>query len=139
MCEKGEEIGIYLNRKKCEFISTTAQSSDPVFKDFIHLQVNNAKLLGAPLTTGSAMDHALTLCCDDLERAAGRLRLLAAHNALILLRASFSAAKILYTLHASPCTGHPALEKFDSLLRNCISHICNTDLCVRKGRRLEST
>jgi hypothetical protein len=74
------------------------------------------------------MDHALTRRCDDLERAAGRLRLLAAHDALILLRASFSAPKMLHTLRASPCSGHPALEKFDSLLRNCISHICNTDL-----------
>jgi hypothetical protein len=128
VCVKGEEIGLRLNRKKCEFISASAQSSDPIFKDFIHLHVENAELLGAPLTAGPAMDHALTRRCDDLERAAGRLRLLTAHDALILLRASFSAPKMLHTLRASPCSSHPALEKFDSILRNCISHICNTDL-----------
>ena len=74
------------------------------------------------------MDQAMTRSCDDLERAAGRLRFLAAHDALILLRASFSAPKLLHTLHASPCSGHPTLEKFDGLLRKCVSQICNTDL-----------
>ena len=39
--EKGEEIGLRLNNKKCEFVSTTAQSSDPVFNDFIRLSVHN--------------------------------------------------------------------------------------------------
>ena len=128
VCVKEEEIGLRLNRKKCEFINASAQSSDPVFKDFIHLRADNAELLGAPLTTGPAMDHALTRRCEDLERAADRLRLLAAHDALILLRASFSAPKMLHTLRASPCSGHPALDKFDSLLRSCISNICNNDL-----------
>ena len=74
------------------------------------------------------MDKALTNRCDDLERAAGRLRLLTAHDALILLRSSFSAPKLLHTLRASPCSGHPMLEKFDSLLRSCTCDISNTDL-----------
>ena len=125
---KGEEIGLRLNSKKCEFVSNSAQFSDPVFRDFICLSVDNAELLGAPLTTGTAMDQALNRRCDDLERAAGRLSLLTAHDALILLRASFSAPKLLHTLRASPCSGHPALEKFDGQLRTCVSQICNTDL-----------
>jgi hypothetical protein len=125
---KGEEIGLCLNDKKCEFISSSGQSSDSVFHNFVHLTVNDADLLGAPLTTGSAMDRALSNRCDDLSRAASRLRLIAAHDALILLRASFSAPKLNHTLRASPCSGHPALEKFDSLLRNCVCIISNTDM-----------
>jgi len=121
---KGDEIGLRLNSKKCEFIGNSAQPSDPAFTDFVCLTVDNAELLGAPLTTGMAMDQALNRRCDDLERAAGRLRLLAAHDALIPL----SAPKMLHTLRASPCSGHPALEKFDRLLRTCVSQICNTDL-----------
>ena len=69
---------------------TTAQSFDSVFRDFTHLTVNNSELLGAPLTTGAAMDKALKSRCDDLERAAGRRRLLTGRNALILLRSSFT-------------------------------------------------
>ena len=84
---RGEEIGLRLNDKKCEFISSTARSSDPVFRQFIHLTVDNAELLGAPLTTGPAMDRALGRRCDDLSRAASRLSLVAAHDALILLSA----------------------------------------------------
>jgi hypothetical protein len=125
---RGEEIGLRLNGKKCEYISRTSQSTDPIFADFIHLKVEEADLLGAPVTTGTAMDQALSSRCDDLQRAAGRLQLIAAHDALILLRASFSAPKLQHTLRASPCSGHPALDRFDDLLRSCVSNICNTDL-----------
>src|SRR3954463_11765185 len=49
---EGEAMGLVLNVKKCEFISDTAISSDAIFNDFIHLETNNASLLGAPLNTG---------------------------------------------------------------------------------------
>jgi hypothetical protein len=124
----GEEIGLHLNDKKCEYISSTGQSTDPVFQHFAHLTINEAELLGAPVTTGTAMDRALSIRCDDLERAASRLRLISAHDALILLRASFSAPKMLHTLRASPCSGHLALEKFDAILRSCVGTISNTDM-----------
>jgi hypothetical protein len=55
-----EEIGLRLNTSKCEFISHTAQSSDPAFANFIHLKVDQSDLLGAPLTSGEAMDRALS-------------------------------------------------------------------------------
>jgi len=126
--QKGAEIGLLLNEKKCEFISRTAISTEPVFQNFIHLTVDNSELLGAPITTGAAMDRALTSRCDDLERASTRLSLIAAHDALILLRASFSAPKLLHTLRASPCGGHPALERFDKILRRCVCTITNSDL-----------
>jgi hypothetical protein len=54
---------------------------------------------------------------------------IAAHDALVLLKASFSAPKLLHTIRASgPCSGHPALERFDGLLRDCVGAITNTDL-----------
>jgi Reverse transcriptase (RNA-dependent DNA polymerase) len=125
---KGEEIGLRLNTNKCEFISHSAHSTDPIFNNFVHLSVDDAELLGAPITTGAAMDRALTRRCDDLDRAAGRLHHVTAHDALILLRASFSAPKLLHTLRTSPCSGHPALERFDAQLRSCVGSICNIDL-----------
>ena len=53
---KGEEIGLKLNEKKCEFISSSAISTEPMFQNFIHWRVQDAELLGAPLTAGAAMD-----------------------------------------------------------------------------------
>lgn len=125
---KGNEIGLILNEKKCEFINKTAISIDPAFLKFTHLRPEDAELLGAPLSTGSAMDTALSCRCDDLARASSRLSSIAAHDALVLLKASFSSPKLLHTMRASPCSGHAALEKFDELLRECVCTITNTDL-----------
>ena len=125
---RGREIGLELNLKKCEFISESGLSNESIFSQFIHLVIPNASLLGAPLTVGQAMDSMLTSRCDDLTRAISRLKLITAHDALILLRASFSAPKLLHTLRSSPCAGHPELENFDKLLRGCVEFITNSDL-----------
>jgi Reverse transcriptase (RNA-dependent DNA polymerase) len=124
----GRDIGLKLNMKKCEFISTSGLSNEPIFSEFIHLVIQNASLLGAPLTVGQAMDSMLASRREDLTRAIGRLKLIAAHDALILLRASFSAPKLMHTLRSSPCAGHPELESFDKLLRGCVESITNSDL-----------
>ena len=67
-------------------------------------------------------NDALYARCGELSRAIGRLSLLPAHDALTLLKSSFSAPKIMHTLRCSPCFGNEALEQFDSLLRS--------DLCT---------
>ena len=103
-------------------------STNPAFQNFVHLSLEEAELLGAPLSTGSAMNTALSRRCDDLARAATRLGSIAAHDALVLLKASFSAPKLMHTLRASPCCGHPVLERFDDLLRECVGSITNNDL-----------
>jgi hypothetical protein len=126
--QKGAEIGLQLNINKCEFINCTAASDEPIFQGFIHLVPSGATLLGAPLTTGAAMDEALLSRCSDLSRAAERLKAISAHDALLILRSSLSAPKLLYTIRSSPCAGHPALGAFDELLRGCVSNITNTDL-----------
>jgi len=72
--------------------------------------VEDADLHGAPLTV------VYTRRCDDLARAATRLGSIAAHDALVLLKASFSAPKLMYTLRAASCSEHSALQGFDDLL-----------------------
>ena len=57
-------------------------------------------------------------CCDDLARAAERLRDIGCQDALILLRSSFNAPKVLHLLRCAPSVSHVALETFDSLLRD---------------------
>ena len=74
------------------------------------------------------MDRILQKCCSELATAVRRLELVAAHDALVLLRSSFSAPKLQYILRCSPCYGHEALTTFDNLLRIGVTCITNCDL-----------
>ena len=67
-------------------------------------------------------------CCDELSLAVSRLKTLASHDALTLLKASFSAPKMLHTLRSSPCIGHSALDQFDDILRSGLCLITNSSL-----------
>jgi hypothetical protein len=66
--------------------------------------------------------------CDDLSKAIFKLKNIAVHDALILLRMSFSAPKMLYTLRCSPCAGHPSLARFDDILRSGLNKIIKMQL-----------
>jgi hypothetical protein len=57
-----------------------------------------------------------------------RLQLLHSHDALTILRHSFSWPSLLHNLRSSPCAGHACLEEFDLTLRRSLSHIINVDL-----------
>ena len=75
---------------------------------------------------GRALDKALSSRCSDLCIAIGRLTVLPSHDALILLRSSFSVSRLMHTLRCVPCAGHPSLTIFDNLLREGISSITNS-------------
>ena len=123
-----ETIGLKLNNSKCELISNSKAPVINTFKDFVQLQPDSAYLLGAPLTTGPAMDQALQQRSSDLERGIENLKKLAAHDALVLLRHSFSAPKLLHTLRSSPCVDHPLLQDFDRLIKNGLGQITNSSI-----------
>ena len=52
---KCKEIGQLFNDNKCEFISKTAVSTNRAFRNVVRLNLDEAKLLGAPLSISSAM------------------------------------------------------------------------------------
>ena len=54
--------------------------------------------------------------------------MLLAHDALILLKASFSAPKMMHIMRRSPCANHPALAEYDNVVRKGICAIANLDL-----------
>ena len=89
--------------------------------------MNDASLLGAPLFTGPELDHACSARLVELERAVERSRLLGAQEALVLLRASFSAPRV-HLLRCSPSVEHEALDTFDSILRSAVCKITNCSL-----------
>ena len=122
-------MGLNLNLRKCEIITEAHQSALPtILQSLIYLNTEEASLLGAPITTGQAMNTILQAKCADLARARERLPLIAAHDALLILRKLVGASKLLYILKCSPCAGHPALEVFDEHLRSALSTIANCQL-----------
>jgi hypothetical protein len=54
--------------------------------------------------------------------------LVSAHDAMLLLKSSFSAPKLQNVLRSAPCDGHQLLESFDSILRSALCAICNASL-----------
>jgi len=72
------------------------------------------------------MDDTLNRKCEDLKRAVDRLNLISAHDALLILKSSISAPKLMYTLRTSPCANQPTLDAFDVLLRKGLAASTNT-------------
>ena len=114
-----EQTDLRLNPDKCEIFS--AKNFEYIqgihtFKDFKKVEIADLVMLGAPVMKGRAIDRALQNKVCDLERAIDRLKLLPAHDALVLLRNSLAVPKLLYTLRTSPCAGNSLLTKFDETL-----------------------
>ena len=98
------------------------------FDHFILILPQDACLLGAPLSNGRALDQALEARCNTLRSAVSRLKILPSHDALVVLRSSFNAPRLMHTLICAPCYRHPALQNFDDLLRDGVSSITNSSL-----------
>ena len=120
--------GVKIGLAKCEVITKVHHQFDLEFQGPANTHPNDACLLGAPLGSGRALDNTLTVRSSDLRSAIGRLKSLPSNDALILLRSSFSAPKVMHTLRCAPCSGHPLLNEFDNLLREGISAITNSRL-----------
>jgi len=120
----GGDMGLRLNASKCELIAHQNLSvTDELHESFTRVDVGSASLLDAPLFHGSELDKSWSGCCDDPTRAAKRLCDIGCQDALILLRSSFSARKVLHLLRCAPSVSHAALQTFGSLLRDCVQCI----------------
>ena len=125
----GDELGLELNIPKCELITQDDLIvEDNLLSSFIRVPVSETALLGAPLFPGPFLDKAWMDCCTELAGTVQKLRNLKSQDSLILLRASFSAPKVLHLLRCSPSVSHPALHTFDDMLHTAIQHITNSTL-----------
>lgn len=126
---EGSNIGLVLNIDKCEVIARQSTSSaTSVLSQFSRIDITDSCLLGAPLHVGQALTSALENKSEVLKKAVDRLRHIPAHDALILMRSSFSAPRLMHILRCSPCHGHSALAAFDNMLRNGVSSFTNSKL-----------
>src|SRR6218665_3348049 len=89
---------------KCEIITKNCQLLNQNFlKDFACTDPDSATLLGAPLSTGAALDQALNSRAEELDRALVRLAIIARQDALLILRHSQGTPKLIFTLIGSVC------------------------------------
>jgi len=128
VASKGKEFGLELNAEKCEVISAKVVTLNGPMSNFKHVLPEDAMLLGAPLSTGRAMEAGLTRRYMDLARAVERLKLVSSHDALLLLRSCLGATKLLFTLRSAHCEGHGVLQRYDELQRSALSSVCNVSL-----------
>jgi len=125
----GGELGLSLNVSKCEVLSHDDFTvADSLLQSFLTTRIGDVTLLGAPLFPDPSLDKAWSDRCAELSRASSRLSQIGAQEALILLRGSFSAPKVLHLLRCSPSVSHPALPDFDRLLRSAVERITNSSL-----------
>jgi hypothetical protein len=124
--EVGRDMGLALNISKCELIAhPDTIVTDPLLQSFRRRPVEEASLLGAPLLPGPALDSFWEDRCADLTRAVDRLCSIGSQDALLLLRASFSAPRVQHLLRCSPSVDHPSLATFDIILRSGLDRITN--------------
>jgi len=127
--QAGSDIGLNVNISKCEIIHDVRHTlSSCTLQSFPQVPPQEACLLGCPLFDGPALDESVQTCCNILSQAIIRLKDICSHDALVLLRASFSSPKIQFLLRGTPCKDHPLLNRFDNLLRDGLSSITNTNL-----------
>ena len=128
----GTTYGVHLNDSKCELIrnmsSPPTSALEPPMELFSQICINDCNLLGSPIMPSQAMDISLAKKVNEMEKASERLQLITAHDALVLVRASCSAPKLMHMLRSSPCAGHSALVEYDNILRSCLIKISNVNI-----------
>ena len=60
------------------------------------------------------------------------IKLINAHDALLILKASSSTSHVLFMLRCLPCLGYAILSQIDEVLKSKIIHIANVVLCDAK-------
>ena len=125
------ELGLQLNRSKSELICDDVTTREAMLSEVPGLQVlgrDRADILGSPIGSMEGISEAIQTKTDQLRLMGDRLHLLHSHDALLLLRHSFSIPKILYILRTAPCFLSASLEAYDNLLRAILSNISNVCL-----------
>ena len=137
-----EEIGLSLNCGKSEVICREELTCTTILSSLPGAQIiepSAATLLGSPLGDVESVSVALEKKIVSLATMGERLELLAAQDALLLLRHSFSIPKLLYLLKTAPCFLSPCLQSYDELLCSIISRICNVNLSVSDTAWLQAS
>ena len=119
-------MSLVLNAAKCQLVTHSGFIvDDPLLRSFSRVEPVDATLLEAPLFLGRVLNDFWSDQCRDLSRAVDRLCLVGRQDALILLRASFSAPRVQHLLRCSPSVDAQRPGDFDNQLRTALSRITN--------------
>src|SRR6218665_2462436 len=80
-------------------------------------EVKEVQLLGAPLSSETALQPCLKARTKELEESLSKLALIARQDALLILRSSLGTPKMIHTLRCHPSNKLPELETYDTNLR----------------------
>ena len=124
----GPSLGLHLNITKCELISSVMPVQSQSLNEFIAVSSPDSSLLGAPLFPGALQNAALNKKLEEYKRLSSNIKLINAHDVLLILKASSSTSHVLFMLRCSPCLGNAILSQIDEVLKSNISHIANVVL-----------
>ena len=125
-----DELGLMLNMQKCELITCSSTIRDSILSVSPQLQVtmpDSVSLLGSPLGDIDCISDTIQLKVSNLETMGVRLQRMHAHDALQLLRHSFTLPKMMHILRTAPCFLSSCLTGYDDLLRSILSGIVNVN------------
>ena len=92
----GPSLGLHLNITKCELISSVMPVQSQSLNEFIAVLPPDASLLGAPLFPGALQDAELNKKLEEFKRLSSNIKLINAHDALLILKASSSTSHVLF-------------------------------------------
>ena len=124
-------LGLSLNPTKCEIIATNPEVIHRAALagiDYVETRVQEVVILGAPIFEGHVLDATIVNFTTKLDRMGTRLGLMAAHDALFLVKSSLAIPRLVYTLRSSPSFCSTELLNFDNCVRSTLSKIVNINL-----------
>ena len=139
--EKANEIGLALNYQKCELSVLGTDNDDRqldiiqrfrnLFPGIQEMTMNNAFLLGSPLTDASAI-----VCLDskinELKQMTEKMKNIDAHSAYFLLKISVSTPRLIFFLRGNPMWQNiRGLNRYDDVLKDSLESILNIQLTTR--------
>ena len=140
--EEGKDLGLQLNMNKSELISQYEDSLRTTLSTFPGLHfvpANNATLLGSPLGDTDSINQCLESKICQLKLISKRLCYLESHDAITLLRHSFSIPKLLHILRTCPAFLSPSLQSFDEVLMSTLSQVLNIHFNLEDPTWLQAT
>ena len=122
------DLGLNLNAGKYEIISSDMTLCGTLLVSLPGTQVvpsSRIQLLGSPIVNGPCIFAVLAEKVDTLRRLGERLKLLSAHDALILLQNSFIQPKLLHIFRTAPCFRLATLATYDDCLCEILGSVTN--------------
>ena len=116
------DLGLRLNQDKSELFYSDPATREEILSTVPGLHVlihDEVAVLESPVGGIKSLSGAILEKVERLHLMGDRLHLMHAHDTLLLLTHSFSMPKILHMLRTAPCFLSPAVETYDSLLREC--------------------